>query len=70
MEKLKKTIKNDLWVILLDAIAVNVSYFLALIIRFYVDNQFNPTVERFLLVFYRFAPYYTIACIAVFYLFR
>ena len=37
MNKIKQTIKSDLWIILLDILAVNLSYYLALLIRFF-DN--------------------------------
>ena len=30
MRKIKQTIKSDLWIILLDILAVNLSYYLAL----------------------------------------
>lgn len=47
--KIGKVIKNtlkgiykDLWVVLLDIIAVNAAYYLTLMIRFYVNFQINP----------------------------
>ena len=57
---------RDLWIAILDVIAVNLSYFLALMIRFYVNNQFRPTVSYYLTDFAKFAPFYTILCIIVF----
>lgn len=70
MERLVKTIKNDLWVIILDAIAVNVSYLFALVARFYINHEFIPGSVYYIGVFYRFAPKYTLICIIVFYAFH
>lgn len=67
---MKKFFKNDLWILLLDAIAVNLSYYLALMIRFYVNSTFRPTVSYLLTDWARFAPFYTIAAIAVFALWK
>lgn len=53
-----------------DAFAVNCAYFMALVLRYYVRLEFDPIATKFLTVFWKFAPYYTIACIVVFYLFR
>ena len=63
-------IVKDLWIVLLDIIAVNAAYLLALLLRFYVNNQFRPTVSYYLSDFARFAPFYTVLCIAVFAAFR
>ena len=63
---MKKFFKNDLWIVLLDVIAVNVSYYLALLIRFYVNSTFRPTVSYLLTDWARFAPFYTIGAIAIF----
>ena len=65
MRKLK-----DLWVIILDIIAVNASYYLALLIRFYVNSQFRPTVSYLLGDWARFAPFYTVLCIVIFWAFK
>ena len=70
MERLIRTIKNDLWVIILDAIAINVSYLFALIARFYINNEIVPGIVSFIGVFYNFAPIYTLICIVVFYAFH
>lgn len=47
-EKFFQALKRDLWVILLDVVAVNASYYLALLIRFYVNSEFRPTVSYLL----------------------
>lgn len=63
-------IAKDLWIVLLDVIAVNVSYYLALLIRFYVNFEFRPTVTYYIPAFLKFAPFYTVICIIVFAVFR
>lgn len=70
MEKIKRAIKNDFWIVLCDIVSVNLSYFLTLLIRFYVNNEFRPTVRFYLDDFCTFAPFYTIACILIFFAFR
>ena len=62
-----ESIKRDLWVVLLDVIAVNVSYYLALLIRFYVNFQLRPVaVDRYLPAWLGFAPFYSVLCIIIF----
>ena len=68
--RIPNKIRKDFWVVILDVIAVNLSYYLALLIRFYVNNQFRPTVKHYLTDFARFAPFYTVLCILVFVCFR
>ena len=53
-----------------DIFAVNFSYFLALVLRFYVNREFNIVWPTYLSVFLKFAPAYTILCIAVFWYFK
>ena len=65
-----KGIGKDIWVVLLDIIAVNAAYYLTLLIRFYVNLQMNPGAVRHVGDFWRFAPYYTVCCIIVFAIFR
>lgn len=67
LTKLWKAIAQDLWVVLLDVLAVNASYFLALLIRFYVNSQLRPVaVDRYLPNLLAFAPWYTVLSIIVF----
>ena len=40
MKKIWNLVAKDLWIVLLDIIAVNVSYFLALLVRFF-DNTIS-----------------------------
>lgn len=76
MEKTKKNsriiqfLKGDLWIVLLDILAVNAAYFLALIVRFYVHSTFYEFINFYLGAYLAFAPYYTVICITVFALFR
>lgn len=52
--------------VLFDVFAVNFSYFMALVLRFYVNHAFHESGAKYVPMFYRFAPYYTICCILVF----
>ena len=69
MDKVKLTLRGilrDWWIIALDVVAVNAAYFLALLIRFYVNFEFRPTVTFYLTDFCTFAPFYTVLCLVVF----
>jgi len=55
---------------LFDILAVNVAYYFALVIRFYVANEFHSLAGKYLIAFYQFAPYYTVCCLIVFALFK
>lgn len=70
MEKLKQFVTRDLWVVILDIIAVNASYYLALMLRFYVGEKVITGMSIYYDMFAHIAPWYTIAAIAVFFLFR
>ena len=71
MKKIWNGISKDLWIVLLDIIAVNAAYFLALLIRFYVNFKLRPVAaEKYIPIFVRFAPIYTVLAIIVFALFR
>ena len=61
-----KEIKGDLLIVLLDAIAVNAAWLLALFLRYYVDSRLLPAAHKFLEMYLRFAPFYTIICIVLF----
>ena len=49
-----------------DIFAVNFAYFLALLVRFYVNNEFNVWAVKYIPAFWHFAPYYTLCCLVVF----
>ncbi len=71
MKKIWKSVVNDFWIIVLDVIAVNASYALALLIRFYVGGEMRPVAqELYLPAFYRFTPFYTVLCILIFVVFH
>ena len=53
MKKVLEAVKRDLWVVLLDIIAVNLSYYLALLIRFFGNATygiFNPIKPQYVVV--------------------
>ena len=50
--------------IIYDIMAVNISYFFALLFRF--DLAYNSVPRNYIEAFYKFAPYYTVFCIIVF----
>lgn len=70
MKKVWDSIAKDLWVVLLDIIAINASYFLALLIRFYVNGEFRVTVNYLIGDWAKFTPFYTILSILIFAAFR
>ena len=57
-----------LGLVLFDAVAVNLAFFFALWFRH--DARYSEIPQEFLWAFARFAPFYTIACIAIFALCR
>ena len=59
-----------LLLMLFDIVAVNYSYYMALVLRFYVNREFNIVWPMYLSVFLKFAPWYTILCVAVFWYFK
>lgn len=70
MKNFWKNISKDLWIVILDIIAVNAAYFLALLIRFYVNFEFRPTVSYYLTDWLHFTPFYTVLAIIVFAIFK
>ena len=70
MKKFLDSVARDLWIVLMDILAVNLSYFLALLIRFYVNFEFRPTVKYYLTDWLHFAPFYTVLAIVVFAVFK
>lgn len=52
------------FLMLYDALAVNVAFFFGLWLRF--DFEYSLIPQRYLTAFFRFAPWYTVICIAVF----
>lgn len=56
-----------LGLVLFDILAVNAAYFLALVVRFYVNFEFNAWAVKYVPAFFEFAPYYTVCALLVFY---
>ena len=56
--------------VLFDIFAVNFAYFIALIIRFYVNFEINEWAVRFIPAFRAFAPWYTVCCLVIFWAFK
>ena len=56
--------------VLFDIFAVNFAYFIALIVRFYVNFEINEWAVRYIPAFRTFAPWYTVACLIIFGLFK
>ena len=52
--------------VLFDAVAVNLAYYMALVIRFYVNYEFNEWAVKYVPAFWKFVPYYTVFCLLVF----
>ena len=65
-----KTDWKNTVIMILDVVAVNFSYLLALLLRLYVNVTFNQTVSMYLKDFSQFAIFYTIICLAVFSFFK
>lgn len=70
MLKQFKAVTKDFWVVILDLIAINLSYYLALLLRFYVNFEFRPSVFHYIDDFISFIPWYSVLSILVFILFR
>ena len=71
MKKILNSVAKDLWIVLLDIVAVNLSYFLAILVRFYVNFQLRPVaVDDYIPIWGKFTPFYTVICILVFIAFR
>ena len=70
MKKIWNSMVKDIWIVVLDIISVNAAYFLALLVRFYINNHFIQSVSYLLTDFRDFAPYYTVLAILTFAVFR
>lgn len=69
--KKTKWVLSKVLLVIFDIIAVNVAYFLALFFRFFVNNQFRAVaIDRYIPVFQKFTPIYTVICLLVFLSFR
>lgn len=75
MDRIRSALKRDIWILVLDIVAVNLAYYLALAFRVAVNNMGGifgspGDVPVFFSAFYRIAPFYTVLCIVVFFLFK
>ena len=70
MDKVKRFLKYDAFIMLLDIIAVNAAYFLSLVLRFSIANRLDPLIGEYIYTVIHFAPIYTVFCIIVFFLFK
>ena len=67
MKKVISSVARDLWVVVLDLVAVNLSYYLALLLRFFVGGELRAVaVNRYMPAFLGFAPFYSVLAILVF----
>ena len=66
MEKIKRMILGDIWIVFLDIISVNAAYYLAFVIRFSVGGKFYESLKDLPELYTQFAPIYTVLCIIVF----
>jgi len=53
-----------------DVFVVNASFFLALVVRFYMNGQFSELGIPYISAFFRYSPYYTICALIIFSLFQ
>lgn len=53
-----------------DAFIVNFAFFMAIIIRFYIEYRWHDMGAQYIEMFWRFAPYYTAFSLVTFLLFR
>ena len=70
VEKVARFIKSDLWIIILDMIAVNVAYWLALNARFIGYAQLGKLFHSYQNTLFTFAPFYSVICVVIFAFFR
>jgi FlaA1/EpsC-like NDP-sugar epimerase len=68
LNRIKRWLRSNLWIVLFDIIAVNGAYLLALLIRFYVHFRFTSAIGDFREYYLQFTPYYTVICLVVFYM--
>ena len=67
MKKIISSVARDLWVVVLDLVAVNLSYYLALLIRFFVGGELRAVaVDRYMPAWISFTPWYSILAIVIF----
>ena len=71
LKKILSGLAKDLWVVLLDLVAVNAAYYLALIVRFFVGGELRAVAaDRYMPAWISFTPWYSVLAIVVFLLWR
>ena len=65
-KRLFDSLRENLWVLVMDIIAINAAYMLTLFLRYYVHASFVPYAVKYVSGYVRFAPYYTIICLVIF----
>ena len=70
MKTTKKIDWKDILIVILDIIAVNISYLFALMTRFFENGEVSFELEGYLPYYFKFAPFFTVIAIAVFAYFR
>ena len=77
MERIKRILKRKklehwemiaLYLLIYDVIMMNASYFIGLLLRF--DVRYSSIPKEYLYAFLKFAPFYTVFSVAVFFLLR
>ena len=69
--KVLDAIAKDLWIVILDIVAVNAAYLLILLIRaYFIGIRFTTADYPALRMYLQFAPFYTVLCVIVFALCR
>ena len=66
VNKAKRYLKTDVYAMLLDIVAVNASYYLALVLRFSINGQLDPLINKYINTTIYAAPCYSIICLFVF----
>ena len=70
MSSFKHFLKYYTWIILLDTLAINVAYYLALRINLCLDPLFISNVEFYMDVFFKSAPFRTVSYLTAFSAFK
>lgn len=65
-----KWLLQRLALVIYDVIAINAAFFLALLTRFYVAQEFHELAMEHVEAYISYAPVYTVFCLVVFYVFR
>lgn len=68
MKNIRSKLRNGLWFVVMDIIAVNAAFVLALLLRYYVHSEFKSAAWTFVNNYVRFAPIYTLLCLVVFFI--